>query len=144
MKYKSMIVTKVGGPEVLQVVEKELRPPCRGEARIRILAASLVQDDVAARVGNRPVLPKPPFVPGYACLGLVDAVGEGVSSVAIGERVAALTTFGSYAEYLYWKASELVPVGLIRKTRCAERTCGDSDRLTETEFCPCHSGIEKR
>jgi NADPH:quinone reductase-like Zn-dependent oxidoreductase len=110
MRYRSIVVTRRGGPEVLHIVENELRPPSEGEARIRILAASLVQDDVAARVGNRPVLPKPPFVSGYACLGLVDAVGEGVSSVAISERVAALTNFGSHAEYLYWKASELVHV----------------------------------
>jgi NADPH:quinone reductase-like Zn-dependent oxidoreductase len=55
-------------------------------------------------------LPKPPFVPGYTCLGLVDAIGDGVSDVAAGDRVAALTQLGSHAEYVYWKASELVHV----------------------------------
>lgn len=110
MTYKSLLVTAHGGPEVLQIVEKTLRPPTEGEARIRILAAAVVQDDVAARVGNRPVLPKPPFVPGYSCVGIVDAIGENVSDVAVGDRVAALTNLGSHAEYLYWEASELVHV----------------------------------
>ena len=110
MKYKSVMITARGGPEVIKVVQQDLREPTAGEARIKILTAAVVQDDVAARVGNRPVLPKPPFVPGYTCLGLVDAIGDGVSDVAVGDRVAALTQLGSHAEYVYWKASELVHV----------------------------------
>ena len=110
MKYKSVVVTERGGPERLMVVENDLRPPEVGEARIKILAAAVVQDDIAARVGNRPVLPKPPFVPGYACLGIVDSVGENVSNAAVGDRVAALTNYGSHAEFVYWKANELVHV----------------------------------
>jgi len=95
---------------VLQVVENELRPPAAGEARVRILAVAVCQDDVAARVGNRPFLPTIPFVPGYSMIGVVDAVGPGVSGVAVGERVAALTQYGSYAEYLYADADELAHV----------------------------------
>lgn len=110
MKYKSIIVTQRGGPEVLQIVENELRPPSEGETRIRILVTPVCQDDVAVRVGNRPFLAKPPFVPGYSILGVVDAVGEGVNRVAPGERVAALTTFGGYAEYIYLGEEQLVHV----------------------------------
>lgn len=110
MKYKSVMATRRGGPEVLQIVENELRAPGNGEVRIRIQAVPVVQDDVAARVGNRPFLPKTPFLPGYAILGVVDAVGEGVTEVAVGDRVAALTNFGGYAEYIYWKAQHLVHV----------------------------------
>jgi len=110
MKYKSIIVTKRGGPEVLQIVENELRKPLPGEARIRILATPVVQDDVAVRVGNRPFLAKVPFVPGYSILGVVDAIGEGVANVAVDDRVAALTNFGGYAEYIFWDANQLVHV----------------------------------
>jgi len=60
MKYKSIIVTRRGPPEVLQVIENDLRPPSAGEARIKILATPVCQDDVAARIGNRPFLPKGP------------------------------------------------------------------------------------
>jgi NADPH:quinone reductase-like Zn-dependent oxidoreductase len=110
VKYKSVVITERGGPEKLQIVEKELVPPSEGETRIKILTAAVVQDDIATRVGNRPILPKPPFVPGYACLGVVDSVGENVSDVSVGDQVAALTNFGSHAEYIYWKASGLVHV----------------------------------
>jgi NADPH:quinone reductase-like Zn-dependent oxidoreductase len=110
MKYKSIVVTKRGGPEVLEIMENDLRPPSDGEARIRILATAVCQDDIATRIGNRPFLPKIPFVPGYTMLGVVDAVGEGVTNVSVGDRVGALTNYGSYAEYIYWDAERLVHV----------------------------------
>lgn len=110
MLFKSIVVTRRGGPEVLKIVENELRPPAAGEARIKILASPVCQDDVAVRVGNRPFLAKPPFTPGYSILGTVDAVGEGVTGVIEGSRVAALTTFGGHAEYIYLPPEKLVNV----------------------------------
>jgi len=110
MKYKSIIVTRRGSPEVLKIIENDLRPPSAGEARIKILATGVCQDDVAARIGNRPFLPKIPFVPGYAMLGVVETIGEGATNVAVGDRVAALTNYGSYAEYIYWDEERLVHV----------------------------------
>ncbi len=110
MKYKSIVVTQRGGPEAIQIVENELRPPIEGEARIRILATAVCQDDVAIRVGNRPFLKEPPFVPGYSFIGIIDAIGEGVRNVKVGDRVAALTKYGSHAEFIYWDARELVLV----------------------------------
>jgi NADPH:quinone reductase-like Zn-dependent oxidoreductase len=110
MKYKSVVVTKRGGPDVLQILENDLRPPSAGEARIRILATPVVQDDIAVREGNRPFLAKIPFVPGYAIIGTVDALGGGVTQVAVGDRVGALTNFGGHAEYIYWDAEKLVQV----------------------------------
>lgn len=110
MKYRSVVVTKRGGLEELKVVENELWAPAAREARIKIMAASVCQDDIAARVGNRPFLPKLPFVPGYSILGRVNALGEGVTQVAVGDRVAALTNLGGYAEYIHWDAKKLVHV----------------------------------
>lgn len=110
MNYKSISVTARGGPEVLKIVENELRPPKAGEARVEILASPVVQDDIAVRVGNRPWLVKTPFTPGYSILGIVDEIGQGVTKVAAGDRVVALTQFGGHAEYIYWDAEELVHV----------------------------------
>lgn len=115
MKYKSVIVTKTGGPEVLQVIENDLRQPSNREVRIRILAASVCRPDITVRTGETlysatPLGQKIPFVPGYAIIGDVDAVGEGVTEVAVGERVGALTIVGGYSEYLYWKSDRLIPV----------------------------------
>jgi NADPH:quinone reductase-like Zn-dependent oxidoreductase len=110
MKYGSVIVTKRGGPEVLQVVENDLRPPSAGEAQIKVLAAPVCLPDVQARYGQTPIAPKLPFVPGYAFIGDVEAIGHGVTSVAVGDRVAALTISGAYAEYIYLEEGELIPV----------------------------------
>jgi NADPH:quinone reductase-like Zn-dependent oxidoreductase len=110
MKYKSVIVTQRGGLETVQIMENDLRPPAAEEARIRVLATPVCQDDIAIRIGNRPFLAKLPFTPGYACIGTVEAIGEKVTDVTVGDRVAALTNYGSHAEVLYWEANKLVHV----------------------------------
>jgi NADPH:quinone reductase-like Zn-dependent oxidoreductase len=110
MKYKSVIVSKRGGPHVLQVVENELREPRAQEVRIKTQAVPVCLPDVTARYGQTPFCPKPPFTPGYAVIGTVDATGKNVTNTAIGDHVAALTAFGAYAEYVYWDAERLIPV----------------------------------
>ena len=108
MNYRSVLVTAHGGPETIEIVEKPLRPPEPGEARVRVLAAPVTQDDVAVRVGNRPWLAALPFVPGYAIIGDVEAVGQGVMRVAAGDRVVALCNFGGHAEVIYLDETKLV------------------------------------
>lgn len=110
MKYKSVIVTKRGGPEVLQVIKNDLRAPSTSEVRIKILATPVCGPDIAARYGHTPFAPKIPFVSGYAIIGIVDAIGEGVTNAAVGDRVAALTVHGGYAEYIFLGKEHLVPV----------------------------------
>jgi len=110
MRYKRVIVPERGGPEILQVVENDLRPPSPGEARIKVLATPVCLPDVQARYGQTPIAPKLPFVPGYAMIGVVDAVGTGVTTAAVGDRVAALTVMGGYAEYIYLGAPDLIHV----------------------------------
>jgi len=110
MKYKSVTVTQRGGPEVLQVVENELREPSAHEARLKVIAAPVSLPDVQARYGQSPFRLKVPFVPGYAVIGTIDAVGRDVGRVSLGDRVAAFMGYGGYAEYVYWDAEELIPV----------------------------------
>lgn len=116
MKYRSVIATRLGPPEVLQVVEHDLRAPTPGEVRVRVLAASVSRPDVSNRTGETlytgtPLAKnKPPFVPGYAIIGDVEALGEGVENVALGDRVGVLTIVGGYTEVLYWSSDALIPV----------------------------------
>lgn len=110
MKYISIIATKRGGPDVLQVIENDLRPPAAGEVRVKVLATPICRPDVQARYSQTPFAPKFPFVPGYAVIGTVNAIGEGVTNATVGDRVAALTVFGGYAEYIYLRAKQLIPV----------------------------------
>jgi NADPH:quinone reductase-like Zn-dependent oxidoreductase len=66
--------------------------------------------DVEARYGRSPIKPKIPFVPGYAIVGQVDAIGEDVAHTAVGDQVAALTAYGGYAEYQILAEEQLIPV----------------------------------
>lgn len=109
MKYRSVIVSERGGPEVLQVIENDLRPPHPNEVRIKVLAAPVSLPDVEARYGHSPFKLKTPFVPGYAVIGDMDAIGKAASKSVIGERVAALTGYGGYSEYIYLEESDLIP-----------------------------------
>lgn len=110
MKYKSVLITQRGGPEVLKIVEQELREPQPSEVRIKILATAVGRTDITMRYRTYSFAPKIPFVPGYQMIGIVDALGQGVSRFSIGQRVAALTVHGSYAEYIYLGAEHLAPV----------------------------------
>jgi NADPH:quinone reductase-like Zn-dependent oxidoreductase len=115
MNYKSVMVTRHGGPEVLQIVENDLRHPVAREVCIKILAAAVTRPDVTVRSGKAlytgtPLDQKLPFVPGYAVIGDVASTGEGVSKAAVGDRVGVLTVTGGYAEYLYWRSDRLIPV----------------------------------
>src|SRR4029078_11588462 len=110
MQYKSVVITKKGSPEVLKIIANEVRAPRSGETRIKILASGVGRTDVVMRYGYYPFAPKIPFAPGYEIIGVVDAIGEGVSRVSIGERVAALTVYGGYSEYIFLNEEHLVHV----------------------------------
>lgn len=115
MNYKSVVATRTGSPEVLQIIENDLRAPSKGEARIKVLTAAVCRPDITVRTGQSlysgtPLGQKIPFVPGYSIVGVVDAVGDDVIGVAVGDRVGALTVTGGYTEYLYWRSDRLFPV----------------------------------
>jgi len=110
MKSTRIVVTRYGGPEVLQVLEEECPEPQHGEVRVRVQAAGVALPDVLAREGMHPETPLPPFTPGWDLVGVVDRLGAGVAGVEQGQIVAAMPIKGAYAEYLCLPASELVPV----------------------------------
>ncbi len=110
MKYKSVVATKRGGPEVLEVHENELSDPPVGKVRLKTLAASVSLPDVEARYGRSPFPPKYPFTPGYSIVGVVEEVGKGVRRIKAGDRAAALTVYGGYSEVIYLAENRLIPV----------------------------------
>lgn len=105
---RAVQVTQPGGPEALvstEIAAPQLTP---GHALIRVEAAGLNYIDVYHRTGLYP-LPLP-FVPGLEGAGIVEKIGEGVTAVAPGDRVAWTTSIGSYAERVLVEVSKLVPV----------------------------------
>jgi NADPH:quinone reductase-like Zn-dependent oxidoreductase len=107
-----MVVRRHGGPEVLEVVEEDFPEPLPGEVRVKTLAAGVSGYDLMIRSISLPGNPRVPFTPGEDLVGVVDALGEGVSSVELGQRVAAWTfgRSGTYAEFVCLPAGEAVPV----------------------------------
>jgi NADPH:quinone reductase len=104
------MLTRKGGPEVLQVVELPVEAPGPGQLRVRVRAAGVGATDVIMLGGGYPFAPKIPFVPGYEAAGIVDAIGAGVTGFEVGQRVAALTVYGSFAEVLVREAEHFLPV----------------------------------
>jgi NADPH:quinone reductase len=107
---KRVVVDHFGGPEVLQVVEDEVPRPGPDEVRVRVLAAGVSFTDAQLRAGTYLGVPRPPFTPGYELVGVVDELGLGCSRLPVGNRVAALTAYGGYAEYVCVPEAEAVEV----------------------------------
>lgn len=115
MKYKRVVVTQHGGPEVLQVVEEDLPEPGPNEVRVKVLAAGVSAFDlIYRRWGRLPGSPQLPFALGEDVIGVVDKLGEGVSSLEPGKIVAGATfslgVGGGYTEFICLPEGELVPV----------------------------------
>jgi NADPH:quinone reductase len=108
--FRAVMITRPGGPEVLQCVELPIEPPGAGQLRVRVRAAGVGSTDFAMLAGNYAFAPKIPFVPGYEIAGTVDAIGAGVAGFQIGQRVAALTVHGGFGELLLREAEHFVPL----------------------------------
>jgi len=103
---KAIRVSQPGGPEVLASQEVPVPAPGPGQARIKVAAVGVNFIDVYFRTGlYKTALP---FTPGMEAAGTVDAVGEGVTEVAPGDRVAYAMNLGAYADYALATAWQLV------------------------------------
>lgn len=105
----SMVITRPGGPAVLQPLTSTLPGPGPGQVRLRVLAAGVSYGDVMMRLGNVPG-PRQPYAPGYDVVGEVEALGEGVTDTKIGAHVAFIGVRGGYTRYANLNAADLVPL----------------------------------
>ena len=107
-------ITRPGGPEVLAVVEREVREPGPGELRIAVGAAAVNPTDIGLRQRGADELP-PPWVPGMDAAGAVESVGAGVVHVAAGDAVMAVVAprraeGGAQGALVVVPAASVVPV----------------------------------
>ncbi|MGZ4276316.1 MAG: quinone oxidoreductase family protein [Solirubrobacteraceae bacterium] len=107
---RAIVVTEHGGPEVLGL--RDVDPPAAGAGQllVDVVAAGVNFRDVYERVGGDYAPAVPPFTAGVEGAGTVTAMGEGVSGLAVGDRVAWVAAPGSYAEQVAVPAEKAVPI----------------------------------
>jgi NADPH:quinone reductase len=106
---RAVLVAQTGGPEVLEVAELPTPQPGPGQVRIDVEASGVNFLDVYERSGK--YQKKLPFIAGSEGCGVVTALGQGVDTVTIGDRVAwAMVPGGGYAEQVVLPAERVAPV----------------------------------
>jgi propanol-preferring alcohol dehydrogenase len=83
---KAAVVTRLGAP--LEILDIPVPRPGAGQVLVRMETSGLCHTDIHAADGDWPVKPAPPFVPGHEGVGVVEQLGGGVTTRAVGDRVA--------------------------------------------------------
>jgi putative PIG3 family NAD(P)H quinone oxidoreductase len=108
---KAVIITRPGGPEVLEIQERTKPEPGLGQIRVRVCASALNRADLLQREGNYPVPPGyAPDIAGMEYAGEVDALGPGTWLWKVGDRVMGIIGGGGHAEFLCVHEREAMPV----------------------------------
>jgi NADPH:quinone reductase-like Zn-dependent oxidoreductase len=108
---KAVRFDEVGGPEVLRYGEIEQPQPGPDEVRLRVAASAYSAADAGMRAGFLPIPIQLPHIPGYDVSGIVDAVGEGVEGLSVGDAVIGFLPMerdGGAAEYVIAPAEAVV------------------------------------
>lgn len=109
MMGKALVARAPGGPEVMEWVDLPDGRPGAGEVLVRHSAIGVNFLDIYYRSGLYP-WPEATMIPGAEAAGLVEAVGEGVTDLRLGDRVAYVLPFGAYRETRVVPAARLVPL----------------------------------
>jgi NADPH2:quinone reductase len=107
---KAMLSTEVGGPETLQFTDMPTPEPGKKQVRIRVHAAGVNFPDTLIIRDLYQMKPPRPFAPGGEVAGVVEAVGEEVKHLHIGDRVLGMSGFGGFATELVLDAERAVKI----------------------------------
>lgn len=108
---RAVVIAKPGGPEVLELKSVPMPVPGKGEIRVRVRATAVNRVDLLQRIGvYPPPADAPQDIPGIEYAGEVEALGDGVTTFAPGDRVFGLCGGGGYAEYLTVHARTVVRI----------------------------------
>jgi NADPH:quinone reductase len=107
---RAVVVSRPGGPEVLELEDRPSPSPGTGELLVDVAAAGVNFMDIYGREGRPPYGRQTPFVLGAEGAGTVTALGSGVSGVSVGDTVAWTGVPGSYAEQVVVPMDKAVPV----------------------------------
>jgi len=106
----AIAISKPGGPEVLVPEQRPVPKPGPNEILIKVAAAGVNRPDVLQRMGLYPVPPGASDLPGLEVAGDVVALGDGVTTCKIGDKVMSLVAGGGYAEYCLTHETHAMPV----------------------------------
>jgi NADPH:quinone reductase len=137
---RAIRVESTGGPEVMKLIELPTPAPGKGQALVRVEAVGVNFIEIYQRTGLYKV--PLPFTPGQEGAGVVEAVGEGVTEVRAGDRVAWAGVIGSYATHQLVAAARLVPVprGLDARSAAAAMLQGMTAHYLITDTFPLRPG----
>src|SRR5215216_3200210 len=108
---RAVVITRPGGPEVLEVLERPNPIPRANEVLVRVRASALNRADLMQRQGQYPAPPGAPSdIPGLEFAGEVAALGSDVSTWREGDRVFGVTGGGGNAEYVLADAGTVAQV----------------------------------
>jgi NADPH2:quinone reductase len=107
-------IKQPGGPEVLEVIDREVRSAGPGEVRIRVAAAAVNPTDIGLRNAGGGELP-PPWTPGMDAAGTIESIGPEVDRLGVGDEVMAAVSprrpeGGAQAELIVVPAASVVPI----------------------------------
>jgi NADPH2:quinone reductase len=118
---KAIRIHETGGPEVLKWEDVDVKAPRPGEARVRHTAVGLNYIDIYGRTGLHP-MPSFPHTLGMEAAGVVEAIGDGVNGISVGDRIAyVIAPPGAYSEERVVPADRLIklPEGVSDETGAA-------------------------
>ena len=107
---KSVILTKYGAPEVLEVKELKNLEPLNNQVRIKVHYAGINFAEIMARMKLYPGGPKPGSVLGGEVSGVIDKIGKDVQGLSAGEKVMGLSLSGSYSSQVCIDADSIIPL----------------------------------
>ena len=111
---KVVLFHRLGGPEVLQIDELDVRAPGPGEVKIKVKALGLNRAEAMYRSGQYTFTPDMPAVLGYEAAGTIESVGDGVTDFAVGDEVNVIPAF-SFADYGMYGETVVAPAHALVK-----------------------------
>lgn len=110
-KMKAIVIKEFGAPEVMKLEEVETPTPNKDQVLVRVKAAGVNPVDTYIRAGQYANAPNLPFTPGKDAAGIVEAVGEGIEKIKVGDRVfTAGSISGTYAEFALCEEDQVAPL----------------------------------
>ncbi|MBV7256797.1 NADPH:quinone oxidoreductase family protein [Pacificimonas sp. WHA3] len=107
---KALLCVEHGPPENLVLREVDMPEPGKGEVRVKVNVAGVNFPDTLIIQNLYQFKPELPFSPGGEAAGVIDAVGEGVENLKVGQRVLAMTGHGAFAEMIVTDAPRVIPI----------------------------------